>query len=107
MSERAGDYALVILSPLRGLRRWCESIAGIEYSITKQEIESAMITGRAPLGNDLKPCTAWPRKEDRIRILIDFDFLDRRRRNARTVRLDAIHHQRDAIGSSRVIVQKA
>ena len=66
-----------------------------------------MIRRRTALGDDLQPRAARPGKSRRIWVLVDSDFLNRRRRNSRPVCLNPVHDQRDAIRPDGAVIQKA
>jgi len=66
-----------------------------------------MIGRRSALGDDFQAGAAGAREARRVRVVIDLHFLDGRGSNAGSVGLDAIDHERDPVGSRRIIVKKA
>src|SRR5258708_410917 len=66
-----------------------------------------MIGRRSALGDDFQAGAAGTREARGVRVVIDLHFLDGRRSNAWSVGLDAIDHERDPVGSRRIIVKKA
>ena len=56
MPKRTCEGAFEVSPLLRSLAR-SEGVASVEYRIAEHEIQGAMETGRAPLGNDLQPRT--------------------------------------------------
>ena len=66
-----------------------------------------MIGRSSALGDDFQTGAAGAREARGVRVVIDFHFLDGRGSNAGSVGLDAIDHERDPVGSRRIIVKKA
>src|ERR1700736_60267 len=66
-----------------------------------------MIGRRSALGDDFQAGATGARETRGVRVVIDLHFLDGRGSNAGSVGLDAIDHERDPVGSGRIIVKKA
>src|SRR3984893_17447513 len=66
-----------------------------------------MIGRKSALGDDFEAGAAGAREARGVRVVIDLHFLDGRGSNAGSVGLDAIDHERDPVGSRRIIVKKA
>src|SRR6266849_5392453 len=106
VADGPSDRALIVLAALGRLDEG-EGVAGIENRVAKQEVERAVIRRRSALGNDFQPSAAGTREARGIRVVVDLYFLNCRGSHARTVGLDAIDDERDAVGSGRIVVQKA
>src|SRR6202165_2340251 len=62
---------------------------------------------RSALGDDFQAGTSRAREARGVGVVIDLHFLDGRGGTAGSVGLDAIDHERDSVGSRRIIVKKA
>src|SRR3982074_223857 len=62
---------------------------------------------RSALGDDFQAGPSGAREARGVGVVIDLHFLDGRGSNAGSVGLDAIDHERDPVGSCRIVVKKA
>ena len=105
VDERAAEGPFVD-PPL--LRQAClrKRIARVQPRVAEREVEGAVIGVAAGLGDDLDPAAPGTLEFRGIRILVDLDLLDRRRRHADLARLHAVHDQRGAVGTERRRVEE-
>src|ERR1017187_7896636 len=66
-----------------------------------------MIGRCSALGNDFQASAARAREASGVWVVVDLYFLDGGGSNAGPIRFDAVHDERDAVGSSSVVVEEA
>ena len=74
--------------------------------IAEREVERPVIRVGPGLRHDLDPSAPRTLELRRVRILIDFHLLDRRRRDADSARFHAVHDQRDPAARGRARVEE-
>ena len=84
-----------------------ERVAGVEMRVADEDISLAFVLLSARLRQDLDPAPARPRVFRRIRILIDFDLLHRRRADAQRADFHAVDHNGRAARAERAGIEEA
>src|SRR5258708_6546597 len=75
--------------------------------IAKDKVEGTVVFGRSGFGSHLDAAATWALIFCRIRILIDFDLLDCRRRNSEVVNLHSVYDERDSIRACTAGIKKS
>src|SRR5580704_1542043 len=96
MADGAGDGAFIVL-PSFGRLDDCKSIRRVEYGIAKQEVQRAMIAGRSALSDYFQTSAAGAGEAGGVWVVVDLDFLNGGWSHAGTIRLNAVHHQCNAV----------
>src|ERR1700746_3638145 len=106
MAERPAQRPFIILPAFSRLRNG-ELVRRIKDCVTKHDGSVTVKVGTSSFSNNFEPCPAWARKQRGVGILIDSHFLDRRLRDTWTIRLHAIHYQRNAVRTHCIVVEEA
>lgn len=106
MADGSGDGAFIVLPSFVRLDD-SKNIRRVEYGIAKQEVQRAMIVGRSALSDYFQTSAAGTREAGGVWVAVDLYFLNSGWSHAGSIRLNAVHHQRNAVGSSGIVIKEA
>ena len=93
-----GRRAHLVDTPLLRRPGLGERIARVKVRVAKREVDRPAVFVGSRLGDDLDAAASLPRELRGIRILIQLDLLDRRRRDSDLASLHAVDYERDTSG---------